>query len=141
MGTANDSAASAAKQSNQPSKARLRRTRNGSARHRKTDTGIVTATASASFKTRPGLTQMKNRKVAESMTIRSTNVAVIMSTLCLNCDNTTRMTMSMSESAADVSGRRSRISQKRLSRPQVRMKAARAASSASDQSNMPKATR
>ncbi len=84
---------------------------------------------------------MKNRKVAESMTIRSTNVAVIMSTLCLNCDNTTRMTISMSESAADVSGRRSRTSQKKLSRPQVRTKAARAAGSASDQSNMPKATR
>ena len=55
-----------------------------------------------------------------------------MSTLCLNCDSTIRMTISASDSAADVSGRRSSASQKKLSMPQVRTKAACAAGSDSD---------
>ena len=110
-------------------------------RHRSTHTGIATATTSASFKTKPGLTRIKNRKVAKSMTITSTKVAVIISALCLNCDSKMRMTISMSEGAAAVSGRRISTSQKQLSAPQKRMKAARAAGSSSDQSNTTRAAR
>jgi hypothetical protein len=84
---------------------------------------------------------MKNRNVATSITITSTKVAVIISTLCLNCDSTIRMAISKSESAADISGRRNSTSQKKLSTPQARMKAARAAGSASVQSNTAKAAR
>src|SRR5262245_5183649 len=84
---------------------------------------------------------MKNPNVATSMIITSTNVAVIMRVLCLNCDNAIRMTITTSDSAAEVSGRRSKTSQKKLSTHQVRTNAARAAGSSSDQTNMPKATR
>ena len=62
---------------------------------------------------------MRKENVARSMIITSTNVAVIIRTACLNCDNAIRMTISASDSAAAVIGRRSRTSQKKLSRPQV----------------------
>ena len=71
----------------------------------------------------------------------STKVAVIISTLCLNCDSTIRMAINVRESAAAVSGRRSSTSQKKLSTPQARMKAARAAGSSSNQSNRANAAR
>ncbi len=141
VGTARDRAASAARQTSKPSTARLRRKRNLSMRQRTSHSGIVSARANASFHTRPKLTLMKKRNVAKSMSITSTKVAVIISVLCLNCDNTMRMTITTSESAAEVSGRRTNTSQKRLSTPQVRRKAARAAGSSSDQSKMPKAMR
>ena len=60
----------------------------------------------------PGMMLIRNEKVARSTTIRSTKVAVIISTPCLNCDSTIRMTISASESAAAVAGRRSTASQK-----------------------------
>src|SRR5262249_8389161 len=104
-------------------------------------TGIASATASASFPTRSGLTFMKNKNVAASMSITSTKVAVIMRVPCLNCDNAIRMTISASDSAAEVAGRRSRTSQKKVSAAQVRTNAACADGSSSDQSNMPKAAR
>ena len=141
VGTANERAASAARQTSKPSTARLRRKRNVSTRQRTSHSGIVSATASASFNTRPKLTLMKNRNVAKSMSIRSTTLAVIISVLCLNCDNTIRITMNASESTAEVSGRRSKASQKKLSTPQARRKAARAVGSSSDQSKMPKAAK
>ncbi len=83
----------------------------------------------------------RNETVATSMSITSTNVAVIITTPCLNCDSTIKMTTGASDSAAEVTGRRSRRSQKKLNAPQVRTNAARATGSASDQINMPKAAR
>ena len=62
----------------------------------------------------------RKENVARSMTITSTNVAVIIRTSCLNCDSMIRTTISANDSAADVIGRRSRASQKKLSAPQVR---------------------
>ena len=82
---------------------------------------------------------MRKENVARSMIIRSTNVAVIIRTACLNCDNAIRITISASDSAAAVIGRRSRNSQKKLSRPQVSANAIRAARSSSDQIKRPAA--
>ena len=100
---------------------------------------IASTTASPTFQASPGMMIIRKENVARSMIMTSTNVAVIMRTSCLNCDSAIRMMISDSDSAAAVIGRRSRTSQKKLSRPQVRTKAARAARSASDQINRPAA--
>ena len=121
--------------------AMLRGTRNGSIRQRKASTGIANATERPTVQARPGMMDSRNEKLATSMIKRSTKVAVIKRTSCLNCDSRIRTTMTASESAPDVSGRRSKVSQMKLSSPQVRAKAARAAGSDSNQIHIAKAAK
>ena len=141
VGTAKESTARAPKHSIAPATAGLRRTRNGSSRHSSTSSGIASSTARPTFQARPGMIVSRNEKVSTSMIITSTNVTVIIRMLCLNCDSRMRMTIIASDSAAEVTGRRSSTSQKKLSKPQVRTKAAAGTSPVSDQSSTPSAAR
>ena len=84
---------------------------------------------------------IRKENVERSTIIRSTNVAVIMTTPCLSCDSKIRVTINASDSAAAVIGRRSKASQKQLGAPQARTNAACAGGSDSDQTRMPKAAR
>src|SRR5713226_6472940 len=124
-----------------PSTATPRRTRNCSLCQASTSTGTASRTARPTFQARPGMIVTRNENVATSTIMTSTNVAVIIMTLCLNCDTRIKMTIIASDSAADVTGRRSSDSQKQLSRIQVSAKAACAARSASDHSQMANAAR
>ena len=141
IGTANDRPVSATRQTAPPITALPRRTRNGSLCHSSRRSGIASSTARPTFQARPGIMASTKENVARSMIIRSTNVAVIMSTSCLNCDTTVRMTTMPSDNAPAVSGRRSKASQKKLSRPQVRTNAACALGSTSKAISSPSAAR
>ena len=93
-------------------RSQLRRTRNGSTCHRSSTVSDRQQRLPRRL-SRPGsgMVTSRTRSVARSMSITSTNVAVIMSTPCLNRDSSTRMTIRASDRAAAVSGRRSRASQ------------------------------
>jgi hypothetical protein len=82
---------------------------------------------------------MRKETLPKSMTIRSTKVAVIISTPCLNCDSMIRTTSIASDNAADVSGRRNSRSQQQLRSPQVRTNAACAEGSDSNAISRPSA--
>ncbi len=124
-----------------PTAAVLRRNRNGSNCHKSSVMRVASSAAVPTFQARPGTVTSTNEIVARSTSITSTNVAVIMRTLCLNRDSSVRMTISASDSAAAVSGRRNSTSQRQLSKPQARTKAACAAGSTSDEISRPKAAR
>src|ERR1700730_4731210 len=136
MGNANDSPASATKQEMHPTSATLRRTRNGSNCHSRTSKEIISRMVIPTFQASPGMIVTRNKIVAKSMSMTSTKVAVIIRTSYLNRESTMRTTMSKSESAPDVDGRRSKASHKKLRKPQVNTNAARASPSASDQSKI-----
>ena len=106
-----------------PAAAPRRRTRNGSKLQMMTSAGTLTPTAISTIGMSRG--KMVSRKVivSGSMIIRSTKFAVVQITLYLNSETWISATTMASDSAPAMPGRRSSISQKELSTPQVRMNA------------------
>jgi hypothetical protein len=77
-----------------------------------------------SFWVRSGIVVTKKRIVSLSMIQTSRKFAVIEMMSYLSRDSRIRTTIITSDSAADTAGRRSKVSQKKLSRPQNRRKTA-----------------
>jgi len=81
----------------------------------------------------------RNETVSVSIIIRSTKFAVISSTWYLSCDSSTSTDSIVSDSRPAISGRRSSVSQKKFSSPQVNKNAAMFGSVYSLQAMMPSA--